>query len=480
MADFIFCPRCGAVTKPGICSNCGYKMEEYASENTEGEVTQNEEAVTLAPKIKKSSGNGWIIGLVVGIVLMLFLVIFSGILVVIGIAPLAFKTITSTSQPTVQAVPNPSPNNNLPTVPENKENEEDNKDDKDDKENDDKENDDKENDDTKDQEDSLTIRPYDSDDSVFDYNKFNDEIITGSNEFWDESKGEDDLFVHGNYSAYSQSGSSHDFAARDSFTTPYYGYITNSYVKNDNYDVERRTIRYEGEVNGVYYNAYCGYYTLSADNVDFTAVNEGLRNKCLERIEDYIRNSKDAAGTYVTIYVDSIVTFNNDDVFSAAYDTNVYSNNVISTFSISSVNIDVKNAAVMDNTKILKLDDDFSKFFIERSNTQNRWVESINKSDVADVTKVFNDDDSLILYFTPLGVEVGINYKYKTDSYGSDYVGWVTITLNDFDNYLSGNYNFNADWGKGYDIYQYEKDNNITPSTGYEFDYDYDSLLYDL
>ncbi|MCR4649742.1 MAG: hypothetical protein K5776_11765 [Lachnospiraceae bacterium] len=474
MADFIFCPRCGAVTKPGICSNCGYKMEEYVSENVESEVNVNAESEQTAPKIKKSSGNGWIIGLIVGIVLMLFLVIFSGILVVIGIMPLAFKTITSTSHPTVQAVPNPPTNNNLPNIPDVKENEEDEKD------NENKDEDGKENDETKEEEEPLTIRPYDPDDSVFDYDKFSDEIISGSNEFWDENKGDDDLFVHGNYSAYSQSGSSHDFADRDSFTTPYYNYIINSYVENENYDVERRTIRYEGEVNGVYYNAYCGYYTLSADNVDFTAVNEGLRNKCLERIEDYIRNSTDAAGTYVTIYVDSVVTFNNDDVFSAAYDTNVYSNNVINTFSISSVNIDVKNAAVMDNTKILTLDDDFSKFFIERSNTQNRWVESINKSDVSDVTKVFNDDDSLILFFTPLGVEVGINYKYRQDSYGSDYVGWVTITLNDFDNYLSGTYNFNADWGKNYDIYQYEKDNNITPSSGYEFDYDYDSILYDL
>jgi hypothetical protein len=44
--------------------------------------------------------------------------------------------------------------------------------------------------------------------------------------------------------------------------------------------------------------------------------------------------------------------------------------------------------------------------------------------------------------------------------------GWVTITINDFDKYMSGNYSFNTDWGKkNYDVYQYEKDNGITPKT---------------
>ncbi|MBO7374843.1 MAG: hypothetical protein J6U09_03430, partial [Lachnospiraceae bacterium] len=54
----------------------------------------------------------------------------------------------------------------------------------------------------------------------------------------------------------------------------------------------------------------------------------------------------------------------------------------------------------------------------------------------------------------------GIQYKYM-GSYG-----WVTITINDFDKYMSGTYNFNTDWGKkNYDVYQYEKDNGITPKT---------------
>ena len=109
----------------------------------------------------------------------------------------------------------------------------------------------------------------------------------------------------------------------------------------------------------------------------------------------------------------------------------------------------------MDNTAILDFRGDFAEFFVERSNIQNNFVDSINNSPSSDTAKVFQDDDSLILLFTPLGIEVGINYRYQY-SYG-----WVTVTLNDFDDYFMNQYSFDTDWGHGYDIYQYEKDNNI-------------------
>ena len=82
-----------------------------------------------------------------------------------------------------------------------------------------------------------------------------------------------------------------------------------------------------------------------------------------------------------------------------------------------------------------------------------------------------NDDDSLIVLFTPLGLEIGCDYRYKYT------YGWVTVTINDFDKYLSGNYKFDSDFGKGYDIFKYEKENGITPD-GYDADEDDD--YYDL
>ena len=40
---------------------------------------------------------------------------------------------------------------------------------------------------------------------------------------------------------------------------------------------------------------------------------------------------------------------------------------------------------------------------------------------------MLNDDDSLIIFYTPLGMEVGFNYYY----------GWVTVTYKDYQKYKS-------------------------------------------
>ena len=134
---------------------------------------------------------------------------------------------------------------------------------------------------------------------------------------------------------------------------------------------------------------------------------------------------------------------------SIVYDYTSYSENSADRMTVYGVNIDMKNGSVFDNTKILNMDDDFAEFFVDRSNIQNRYVDALNVSSASDISKVLNDDDSLIMFFTPFGIEVGMVYQYKYSA------GWVTVTINDFDKYMSGNYSFNTDWGKNnYDVFQ--------------------------
>ena len=210
--------------------------------------------------------------------------------------------------------------------------------------------------------------------------------------------------------------------------------------------------------NGIFINAYCTYYALSSDKVDFTKANEALRNQAISELYEFVSKNKntnsDETFNY-TLYTDSVVTFNNDEVISIGFSTTSYENNYIENFYVHGINIDVKNGGVIDNTAILDFRGDFAEFFVERSNIQNSYVDAINYSPYEDTAKVFQDDDALIMLFTPLGIEVGINYRYHYD------YGWVTVTINDFDEYFMNQYSFDTDWGHGYDIYQYEKDNNI-------------------
>lgn len=491
--EFIFCPRCGAVTAPGVCTNCGFKIEkeetvnetvnnEYTDSANETSSVVQTETVNEMPQdntVEKKKPVGLIIGIVAGVLAVLFLILILGVVGVVAFAPMIIKTAYTPSTP-----PSPVVNATLPNTTDDDDDddeEEDNNKDTDKDADTDADDDDDKDTDTDDTDDDIvdefagyseTIEPLYGGTSQFDYDKFVEDFINNANEYWDEPADDtNDFYLNGSYSSYMQSPYSQEFIERDGFETPYYQYVVNSYVENDNYEVERRIIRFEGQINGIFANAYCAYYNLYSDDVDYTAVNEALRNQAVTSLYNYVTTHTSSSAFNYTLYCDSVITFNNDDIFSVAYNSTAYADNNTQTFYIHGVNVDVKNGEVMDNTKIFNLDDDFSRFFISRSNTQNSFVEAINYSDIKDVTKVLNDDDSLIVLFTPLGLEIGCDYRYKY-SYG-----WVTVTINDFDKYLSGNYKFDSDFGKGYDIFKYEKENGITPD-GYDADEDDD--YYDL
>ena len=468
MSEYVFCPRCGAVTKPGVCTNCGYTINTEENENIEDgrENQQTYETLYTGPARKQpepntnKSSKGWIIGVVIGLAVIVAIILLLVLLFVLAFVPLIIKGAYNVTQtPTVTTAPPNNPVTNIfpdidPDV---------------DPDTDPDVDPDVDPDGLPDVYDpasdeyyyAKTIEPLYSGTSNFDYDKFVNEIVPSANEYWDESSEDTfDYYINGSYTSYLKSFVSHDFIERDGFPTPYYEYLIDSYIENDKYEVERRIIRYEGECNGLFINAYCAYYSLSSDDVDFTEANEALRNQAISELYEYI--SKKSAGNSssetfnYTLYTDAVITFNNDEIISVGYSTTSYENNNIENFYIHGVNVYVKNGKVIDNKAVLNLNDDFSEFFVKRSNIQNSYVDAINNSPFSDTTKVFNDDDALILLFTPLGVEVGINYRYQY-SYG-----WVTITINDYDKYFMHQYNFDTGYGKQYyDMYKYEKENGI-------------------
>ncbi|MBR4411974.1 MAG: zinc ribbon domain-containing protein [Lachnospiraceae bacterium] len=490
MSEFVFCPRCGAVTKPGVCTNCGYNItrEEDISENTENvqESKETYETIYTGPAKKQpepnknKSSRGWIVGVIIGVavvVLTLFLIV---VLVIVAFVPLIIKGVYNVAQ-TPAVVNSPTNNNNVTNLFPDVDPDADPDTDPDTDPDADPDADpdglpDVYDPDSDEYYYATKIEPLYAGTSKFDYDKFVNDYVPSANEYWDESAEDTfDYYINGSYDSYLKSYVSHDFIERDGFATPYYEYLIDSYIENDKYDVERRIIRYEGECNGLFINAYCAYYALSSDKVDFTEANEALRNQAISELYEYISKksaSNNSSETFnYTLYTDAVITFNNDEVISVGYSTTAYENNDINNFYIHGINVDVRTGKVIDNTAVLNFNDDFSEFFVERSNIQNSYVEAINYSDASDVTDVFKDDNGLILLFTPLGIEVGINYRYHY-SYG-----WVTVTINDFDEYFLNQYSFDTGWGKGYDIYQYEKDNNIYFDPD---DYGYDEYYYDL
>ena len=81
----------------------------------------------------------------------------------------------------------------------------------------------------------------------------------------------------------------------------------------------------------------------------------------------------------------------------------------------------------MTNTQILKIDDEFTIDFRERCEKQNGEIYGLNYYSDQDITSLMNEESTLILFYTPLGLEVGFNYPD----------GWVTVTYPDYEEDLA-------------------------------------------
>lgn len=125
--------------------------------------------------------------------------------------------------------------------------------------------------------------------------------------------------------------------------------------------------------------------------------------------------------------VESYVTYMNEDTLSVAYVEYGYLDDETFESYVISVNVDMESGLAMTNSQILNINDDFSIDFRERTERQNGSNEMLDYYSDQEITQLLNDEDSLIIFYTPLGMEVGFNFYY----------GWVTVTYQDYARYVN-------------------------------------------
>ena len=113
-----------------------------------------------------------------------------------------------------------------------------------------------------------------------------------------------------------------------------------------------------------------------------------------------------------------------EDVLSIAYVEYGYLDGEFYESYVVSVNIDMESKMALTNSQILEINDQFSVDFRNRSERQNGEVSYLYNFTDQEITDLLNDDNSLIIFYTPLGMEVGFNYDYG--------YGWVTVTYKDY------------------------------------------------
>ena len=199
----------------------------------------------------------------------------------------------------------------------------------------------------------------------------------------------------------------------------YYVTLADS-IRNDlSYQVIKDVWEYEEE--GVYF--YIEYPIIDApdlENVD--ALNEELMNYAVYN-SDLISN-----GLYNSMYclvtVEAFITNMTEDSLSIAYRGSIRVDEGVS-YELLSVNLNMEHGYFFDDSDLINVDEELVDAFLLQSEYQNGTNMESNYTR-EEIISYFNDESSLIVFYTPVGLEVGINHPN----------GWTTATFKEYDQFL--------------------------------------------
>ena len=166
---------------------------------------------------------------------------------------------------------------------------------------------------------------------------------------------------------------------------------------------------------------------ITGENVKNPDVINKAIQKELSVIEEHVNDvaEKLSENASYLFEAECYVTYMDEDIFSMAYMEYGYLDGDRQETYVVSVNIDMDNGMVMTNTQLLDIDDEFSIDFRKRSDKQNGENELLDRYSDQNITEMMNQESTLIIFYTPLGMEVGFNHYY----------GWVTVTYPDYQDF---------------------------------------------
>ena len=247
--------------------------------------------------------------------------------------------------------------------------------------------------------------------------------------YGDYAYDENDPFMQDGYE--SSFGADHTNKAANEVGDEYYTNLCDCIDFNVDYTMRRDYYEYTSDKATI----QVAYVQLEGDSIpNLDEINQEIEDtsKYLANyyLDEYEDDESGYDGTYAAT-VDSYISYNDSDMISIVLDEN-WDINGEGGLDLYAMNINLENGMMLGNTEILNLDESFSNKFREQSIYQNGDdVEAVNALSDEELAEFFNDDTSLIIYYTPLGMEVGFNYQASGSS------GWVSATFNDYEQYKS-------------------------------------------
>lgn len=201
----------------------------------------------------------------------------------------------------------------------------------------------------------------------------------------------------------------------------YYVELADAIRDDLSYSVEKHEYKFTDEDMGV--NIFVEYASVEGDQLAFkNKINEALENGAMYYAKEF--GASDV--TDFTLVVSSYVTYMDEEILSVVVDER-YSWGYDVVVDLYCMNFDLKTGALLYNTNIIEPSEELAEAFLDMSEYQNGYVEYLDNMSAEDVCLYFEDEECLILYYTPVGLEIGFNY--------SD--GWITATIKEYEKYLS-------------------------------------------
>lgn len=192
------------------------------------------------------------------------------------------------------------------------------------------------------------------------------------------------------------------------------------YLRDDlSYSVDFEEYTHSDYENSVYISIW--YAQVSDDVTNSDVINEYLMDGAMYYANMYESDSV----TDLSLEIESFVTYMDEETLSVAvYESVYWDGNVY--YDLYCMNFDLKTGTLLDNTEIVEVSDDLVDAFVDQSIYQNGYTSSVSDYSDEEIADFMRDEESLILFYTPVGLEIGYNHPN----------GWVTATLKDYQRFL--------------------------------------------
>ena len=266
--------------------------------------------------------------------------------------------------------------------------------------------------------------------SVYQLAEFLVKIDIGNNEEYEEPYAPEE-FYDNDYDHDSIADSDEEifsYEDQEEFDTEYYDF-RNAIRKDLDYQAdftyyEKDDFVPEDEPCIVY--MYFDYPVISGDIPNVDGINQAIYKE-IDEIEEYMTSVTEllSEGDVVDYIGTGYVTYMTDEFLSIIYVEYGFLNEEFLESYVVSLNFDVQTGMVLNNTDLLNINDDFSIDFRERCERQNGEIDEFYYMSDQEITSYLMSNDYLIIFYTPMGMEIGFNY----------YDGWVTVTYKDYERY---------------------------------------------